>query len=170
MKNLIFLLILATFSNAICQERNADEIKPIRDNFKRIDAKKDWKKVDTLNLIDGDSQSIFYYSKNGLEKLIHTNFGESGKSITEYYLLKSKLSFVSEREFRYNYPAMTKEYDPKKTNVEHTKYYFENGNIFDVVSDQDCGSPFASDFVTAENIRLKEEFERIVKLKDDTKK
>jgi hypothetical protein len=167
MKNIFCLLFLLTsLSSVICQERNAERIKPIRANFIKINAKKDWKKVLSLDLLDGDSGSVFYYSKNGLEKLIHTNFGESGKLITEYYLLSGKLSFVSEREFRYNYPAMTKEYDPKKTNIEHTKYYFENGKAFDVVSDQDCGSPFASDFVTAESKRLNEEFNRILKLKE----
>jgi hypothetical protein len=171
MKKIILLsiLFLITFGNAFSQERNAERIKPIRANFIKINAKKDWKKILSLDLLDGDSGSVFYYSKNGLEKLIHTNFAESGKLITEYYLLGGKLSFVSEREFRYNYPAMTKEYDPKKTKVEHTKYYFENGKTFDVVSDQDCGSPFASDFVTAESKRLNEEFNRIVMLKENDK-
>jgi hypothetical protein len=170
MKKILLLLFLITsFSSAICQERNAESIKPIRTNFNRINAKKYWKKVDKVDLLDGDSKSLFYYSKNGLEKLVHNNFGESGKLITEYYLLNGKLSFVSGREFRYNcHPAM-KEFDEKKTNVEQTKYYFENGKIFDVTSDQDCGSPFAGDFVAAENKRLNEDFNRIVKLKEDNK-
>jgi hypothetical protein len=170
MKNAFYLLfVLTSFSSAICQERNADEIKPIRANFNRINAKKDWKKVITLDLLDGDSKTVFYYAKNGLEKLIHTNFGEQGKRITEYYLLNSKISFVSEREFRYNYPVTMKEFDAKKTNVDHTKYYFEDDTVFDVLSDQDCGSPFANDFITAESKRLNEEFNRIVMLKDNNK-
>lgn len=167
-KKLFLLLFLTSFLNVICQERNTENIKSIRDNFNRINAKKDWKKVDSLDLLEGDSQSVFYYSNKGLEKLVHTNFGEYGKKIVEYYVLNNNISFVSERELKYNSNATLKEFDSKKTTLEQTKYYFQNDTLFDIVSNQDCGSRFADDFVTAENKRIHEDFDRILKLKNNT--
>ena len=130
----------------------------------KINAKKDWKEVASFDLLDGDSGTVLYYSKMGLEKLVHTNFGETGKLISEYYLVNNQLSFVFEQHHRYNYPPSMKEYDPKKTEIDETRAYFENGVLFHETDNKDCGSLFDSDHIKAENKRIKEEFQRVLDL------
>ncbi len=175
----VFLLVLLFMSSifSYSQNENMDkELKPIRENFKKINTKNDWTKIDSLSLIDGDSNTILFYSKKGLEKLIHTNFGESGKIITEYYLLNGKLSFVLEQLHHYNMPyivdsivkadnpVIEEVFDPKKTTIEEDRSYFTNEKLIHQISNQDCGSSFAKSYLIAEGKRLKTEYKRILKL------
>jgi hypothetical protein len=174
----VFLLALFFTTSILSYPQNNMEknLKPIRENFTKINTKKDWTKIDSLSLIDGDSNTILFYSKKGLEKLIHTNFGESGKIIIEYYLLNGKLSFVLEQLHHYNMPYVVDSivkvdnptieeiYDPKKTKIEEDRSYFINEKLIHQINNEDCGSPFAKSYLITEEKRLKTEYKRILKL------
>lgn len=83
-----------------------DKLKPIRENFKRINSITNWSSIKTLELWETTEggEAKFYYQNGQLEKIVTQNFGEMGQSLTEYYLLDEKLSFVFEKWYKYNRP------------------------------------------------------------------
>ena len=42
-----------------------------------------------------------------------------------------------------------------------TRSYFENGTLIRQINNQDCGSPFADEYLKKEEVRLKAEFEKL---------
>jgi len=118
-------------------------LKPIKENFKRINSITKWEKIERKDVFDKSSEGgevSYYYSDNGLGKIIVIYYGESGKYISEYYLLDNTLSFVFEQEHRYNRPIYwtpetakkngdSEAFDLKKSQISEIRSYFENGKI-----------------------------------------
>ncbi len=165
MKNkILFVLLFTLFFLSLFGQSFYPEIKSIQLHYQKINSKKDWKEIASFDLLDGDSETVLYYSKIGLEKLVQTNFGEIGKLITEYYFVNNKLSFVFEQQYHYNYQPSMKEYDPKKTDIDESRNYFKNDMLFHQTNNKDCESPFASDYIIDEDKRIKEEYQRVLDL------
>jgi hypothetical protein len=61
----------------------------------------------------------------------------------------------------------TETFDIDKSEIIEDRSYFENGDLIRQINNQDCGSPFAEDYLKEEQVRLKTEFE---KLKERLKK
>jgi hypothetical protein len=170
-KIIILFLFFATSVQIFAQSNKDKALKPIKENFTRINAQKNWTKIDSLSLIDGDSFTQLFYTKKILEKLIHTNFGETGKRIVEYYFLNQQLSFVLEQEQRYNmtpmittldpvnYPEITELFDPKKTSINEVRSYVRNEKLIHQVAEY----PKKVNFITEEK-RIKAEYERVKSL------
>lgn len=162
--------------DAPVNEHLSDRLKPIRENFKRINSITNWTSIDTLELSTGEGGEARYYYQNGLlEKIITRQFGETFQQLTEYYLLKGALSFVFERSYRYNRPiyydsaAMkaqndTETFDPRKSGIVEDRSYFENGRLFYQVNNEDCGSPFSQEYLQEEEKRIKADLESIMEL------
>jgi hypothetical protein len=151
------------------------ELKPIRANFKRINSIRNWTKRDTAELWESleGGEAAFCYSDNGLEKIVTRLFGENYQSLTEYYLLNGQLSFVFEKTYHYNRPfyydsTMMKEnhdnqiFDFGKSEIEETRSYFRNGKLLHLINSQDCGAPFADDYLLEEQKVILKEFEKLV--------
>ncbi|WP_246008619.1 hypothetical protein [Chryseobacterium lactis] len=152
-----------------------DRLKPIQTNFKRINSIKNWSAVKSKN-IEGESaeggEARLYYQNKRLEKIIARHYGEMGQLLVEYYLLNGKLSFVFEKEYKYNRPLFydqkamkenndTEAFDFKKSEITETRNYFEKGNLIHIVNSQDCGAPFSGDYVREEEKRIIEDFKRL---------
>lgn len=119
-----------------------DSLKIIRDNFQRINAIPTWTKVRVEDLAGSTEggEAKFYYQGKTLEKVMARYFGETFQLLTEYYLLDGQLSFVYEKEYRYNRPiyydsaAMeesgdTEVFDIDKSFIHSTRSYFDKGKI-----------------------------------------
>jgi len=133
-----------------------DKLKPIKENFKRINAIKNWTSIDTQKLWETTEggEAKFYYQKGQLEKIVTYHFGETFQAVTEYYLLDEQLSFVFRKLELYNRPfyydlAMMKEnndnemYDSEKSEIIEDRCYFENGKLIHHIKKQSGGkSPF----------------------------
>ena len=152
-------------------------LKPIRNNFKRINTINKWSSVISKNLLESieGGEAKFYYSGGELEKIITRHFGETFQFLTEYYLLNGKLSFVFEKEYKYNrhfyFDSLAvkdsddKEiYDFKKSEVIETRGYFENEKLIHQINNQDCGSPFTEDYLKEEQNRITESYQGLRKL------
>jgi len=152
----------------------ADRLKPIRENFKRINSIATWASTEQkeLNESTEGGQATFYYSNGVLEKMVTRHFGETFQQLTEYYLLKGKLSFVFEKSYKYNRPiyydsTSMKEnkdnqvFDFEKSEIIEDRSYFDNEKLIHQVNNQDCGSPFASDYLSKEQMRLKTDFDKL---------
>lgn len=153
-----------------------DRLKPIRANFKRINSITNWTTVKTKDIWESTEggEAKFYYLEGQLEKITARHYGETFQQLTEYYLLNGKLSFVFERTYKYNRPiyhdsAAMKEmndtvtFDFEKSRITEDRSYFENGILLHQLNNEDCGSPFARDYLLEEQKRINSNFERLIK-------
>ncbi|MGX5686162.1 hypothetical protein ACWKWW_16570 [Chryseobacterium cucumeris] len=155
-----------------------NRIKPIQANFKRINSVTKWTAVKKKD-IEGESaeggEATFYYTDKGLQKVIAKNYGEIGQKLTEYYLLNGQLSFVFEKEYRYNRPLFydakamkenndTEAFDLKKSKITMTRNYFENGNIIMITNTTGRGFSIGADYPAEQKEKIREDFKRLLKL------
>jgi hypothetical protein len=161
MKNLLLFLFVFSISNGFCQYR-IKEIKAIDNLCNKLESKK-WQEVKKYSLLEGDSETKLYYAENGLQKIRHTNFGETGKKIITYYLINKLIVKVAETEYQYHGNYADQTLNKKETTKETAKSYFQNGKMFHQIG-EDCGSPFTQDFLDGETTRLKERYKEILGL------
>ena len=167
-------------SDTVFEEYLGERLKPIRANFKRINEITEWTSVDKrkLNQSTEGGAATYYFLQDTLLKVVVIHFGETGKNIQEFYTRNGQISFVFEKQYQYNRPitwdstAMqenndTETFDIDQSEIIEDRSYFENGDLIRQINNQDCGSPFAEDFLKEEQVRLKTEFE---KLKERLKK
>ncbi len=151
-----------------------DRLKPIRENFKRINSISTWTSVDKKELDEstegGDVN--FYYSNNILEKITAQHFGETFQRVTEYYLRDGQLSLVLEKLYKYNRPVYydstsmkengdNEVFDFSKSEIVETRSYFENGTLIWQVNSKDYGSPLTNGYVSTEQKRIVTEFDKL---------
>ncbi|HEY4877428.1 MAG TPA: hypothetical protein VIH86_17745 [Puia sp.] len=189
--SLCYFLLIVLFSNAqqvrktISESHNESDLagneylqsnlKPIRENFKRINSILKWTSVVTKenNESTEGGETKFYYL-NGLQKIIVRQFGETFQNLKEYYLLNGNLSFVLEKSYKYNRPiyydstAMkenddTTIFDMNKSEIVEIRSYFLNGKLIHQINNQDCGSPFYDEYLLGEQKRITSEFASIRK-------
>jgi hypothetical protein len=167
-------------SDTVFEEYLDERLKPIRENFKRINEITEWTLVDKrkLNQSTESGAATYYFLQDTLLKIVAIHFGETGENIQEFYTKNGLLSFVFEQQYQYNRPitwdstAMkenndTETFDIDKSEIIEDRSYFSKGELIRQINNQDCGSPFAEDFLKEEQVRLKTEFE---KLKEKLKK
>ncbi len=167
-------------SDTVFEEYLGERLKPIRENFKRINEITEWTSVDKrkLNQSTESGAATYYFLQDKLLKIVAIHFGETGKNIQEFYTKNGLLSFVLEQQYQYNRPitwdstAMkenndTETFDIDKSEIIEDRSYFSKGELIRQINNQDCGSPFAEDYLKEEQVRLKTEFE---KLKEKLKK
>ena len=154
-----------------------EELKPIRENFKRINRISEWTSMDEKELLETaeGGEARFYYTSDTLEKIITRQFGEMSQKVTEYYLLDQELSFVFEKSFQYNRPmyydsTMMKEnndtevLDIDKSEIVEERSYFVNGKLVHQVNNQDVGAPMADDYLAEEQIRIIDQYKRLIQI------
>lgn len=151
-------------------------LKPIRENFKRINAITNWSKVDTTdpgNALEGSEARLYYYNGK-MEKIIASYWGETYQQIDEYYLLNGNLSFVFEKTYRYNRPiyydsaAMkaaqdTAAFDFDKSTIIEVRSYFDNGKLFYRLNSRNNTSPITAGYLLQEQTRILTDFKRLKK-------
>ena len=154
-----------------------DRLQPIRENFKKINSITNWSSIDKKSLwetTEGGSAE-YYYLYGQLEKIVARHFGETFQQLTEYYLLNGQLSFVFEKSYKYNRPiyydtTMMRENNDKEffgldiSVVIEDRSYFEKGKLIHKLESQDCGAPFADDYLLEEQKRIKTNFEKLIEL------
>ena len=149
-------------------------LNPIRENFKRINSISKWTSVNKkeINESTEGGEVTFYYLNNVLEKMVTRNFGETFQQLTEYYLLNGQLSFVFEKFYKYNCPIYydstsmkenndNQTFDFEKSEIVEDRSYFEKGKLIHQVNNQDCGSPFSSDYLNTEQKRIMADFDKL---------
>lgn len=155
-----------------------NRIKPIQANFKSINSMTKWTSVKKKD-IEGESaeggEATFYYTDKGLEKVIARYYGEMGQILIEYYLMNGQLSFVLEKEYRYNRPLFydtkamkdnndTEAFDFNKSEIITTRNYFENGNIIMINNTTGHGFNISADYLSEQEKNLTESFKKLLKL------
>jgi len=159
-----------------------NRLTPIRANFKRINSITNWTSIDTKKISESTEggEAKFYYQNGQLEKIVTRHYGETFQLLTEYYLLKGQLSFVFEKRNKYNRPLYydttvmkekndTEAFDIDKSEIIEVRSYFDNAKLFHQMTNQDCDSPFADDYLLEEQKRIKSDFHKLVGQKKGNK-
>lgn len=154
-----------------------EKLKPIRANFKRINSITNWTKIDKKELWETTEggEAKFYYLNKQLEKITTRHYGETFQHLTEYYLEIGQLSFVLEKTYKYNRPIYydsatmkedndTEDFNFEKSEIIEERSYFDKGELLHQLNNQDCGSPFAKEYLQKEENRIKEDFGKLIKL------
>lgn len=164
-------------NDLVANEYLKNELKPIRENFKRLNSIENWTTIKVVDLLESTegAEAKYYFQSKKLEKIITRHFGETCQKLTEYYLKDGKLSFVFEKSYQYNRPIHydssakeenndTEEFDFDKSEIMEDRSYFSNEKLLHQLNNQDCGSQFASDYLLEEQKRLLTEFKKLIEL------
>ena len=152
-------------SETLIENNQTSDIKLIQANFKRINTIGKWSKItqyETDDSADGGYIN-YYYNNDKLEKVVVRKFGESGQYLAEYYLLKAKLSFVFEKDLKYNVPYYLKEFNYDDSEIIEDRFYYLNNKLITYKSNQDDGAPFSDSFIKNEEKRVLKEFNQLLK-------
>ena len=154
-----------------------EKLKPIRDNFKRINSIPKWTIIKTKDIWETTEggEAKFYYLNGQLEKITTRHFGETFQLLAEYYLLKGQLSFVFEKSYKYNRPMYydstsmkensdTEAFGFDKSEIVEDRSYFDKEKLLHQLNNQDCGSPFAASYLLEEQKRINTDFKKLIKL------
>jgi hypothetical protein len=154
-----------------------DRLQPIRGNFKKINSITNWSSIDKKALWETTEGGVaeYYYLHGQLEKIVARHFGETFQQLTEYYLLNGQLSFVFEKSYKYNRPIYYDTTMMRENNdteffgfdlsvIIEDRSYFENGELIHKLESQDCGAPFADEYLLEEQKRIKTNFKKLIEL------
>lgn len=148
-----------------------DKMEAIRANFKRINSIKNWTVVDSVELYNSTEggQAKFYFANKKLQKVEAIYYGETGKSVVEYYLLDSKLSFVFRKDFRYNRPIYWSEsndekFDLDKSKITETRSYFYKDSLFEQIKSTENKKETLMNNLEKEQESIKKDFIELKKL------
>jgi hypothetical protein len=156
----------------------ADRLKPIRENFRRINSIAKWtsvRKIETNESTEG-GDAAFYYSGKVLEKILIRHFGENFQQLTEYYLMNGELSFVFDKLLKYNQPIYNDStsmddssdsqfFDFEKSEIVEERNYFEKEKLIHQVNNRNFGSPLTEDYLLNEQKRIITEYNKFKKIK-----
>jgi len=144
-----------------------NDINHIIRDINSINAVPQWTKIDSINLEQSTEGGYakYYYLKNELKKITACHYGETGQSISEYYLKNGKLIFLIEQSAYYNRPiyydtlAMQENDDDESLNPEHSeitlsKSFFKNNQLIHQLNSDDCGAPFSTEYLMKEQVRI----------------
>lgn len=162
--------------DVVVNEYLKTKLAPIRKNFKQLNSIEKWTNIKTVELWESTEggEAKFYYQNKHLRKIITRHFGETFQKLTEYYLKDGSLSFVFEKLYRYNNPIYFNDSIAKQENNDTEAFHFEKSKIIEQRSyfnkrkllhqsnNQDCVSPFSSDYLLEEQNRLLAEFRKLI--------
>lgn len=142
-------------------------LKPIRENFKRLNSISEWEKIESKEIHETTEggEIKYYYHDSNLEKIIVHLYAETGQQLNEYYLLHNELSFVLEQSVKYSRPSywdstqMKENKEIQTFNIDSSEIvedrsYFKKGELLHQYNNQDCGSPFAPEYLMKEEKRI----------------
>ena len=94
---LLILCFVPIFIHAQTDKNMIIRLKPIKENFGRINSTTKWTKIVHKYICDKSTEGgeiNYYYLDDKLEKVIAAYYGETGKSISEYYILNLSLIHI----------------------------------------------------------------------------
>lgn len=154
-----------------------EKLQVIREQVRKTSATSYWTRIEKKELWESaeGGEAQYYFINDKVEKIVVQYFGETAQQATEYYLYKNKLTLAVEKSYEYNRPiswdstAMKENsddqvFDADKSVAMEDSSYFEKGVLLWQVSNRDCGSPFAQDYLQKEQERLQGECEDLLRL------
>ena len=128
----LIILPFVFYSVVVLAQADSAKVNFIKAQFTAINANlKSYKKVvkeDTAQTTEGNEVRL-YFKGDTIKKIVAEYYGETGKSLEEYYFFNKKLIFYYFREDHYKVPIYVNS-SVKIASTKETRYYLSNGKIF----------------------------------------
>jgi len=164
MRTILTAFLVLCCSAAFAQK--TDVVKNIKSKYEYIEKNISTFTKRTVDDYDASTEGgeINGYYKGGKLLLIVTcYYGEQGKSHTEYFFNNGALFFVLDETYSYNIRFYDKDFDQRKTKLETSRFYFNDGNLIKWTREGKEIEQIDSEFHKEENRQL-EEVKRAIKL------
>lgn len=148
---------------------STDSTLVVRENFQRINAIKDWDKIDSAQIHESTEGGVatYYFKNNKLELIKARNYGEGGYSLQDMYLKDDKLSFVFEQQYNYNTHIIDPKFDMDKTKkAGEVRYYFMNDKLFNLIATDKENEKFLKEDPRTDTLML-HLFDQLIKVKNN---
>lgn len=148
---------------------STDSTLVVRENFQRINAIKDWDKIDSAQIHESTEGGVatYYFKNNKLELIKARNYGEGGYSLQDMYLKDDKLSFVFEQQYNYNTHIIDPKFDMDKTKkAGEVRYYFMNDKLFNLIATDKENEKFLKEDPRTNTLML-HLFDQLIKVKNN---
>jgi hypothetical protein len=140
-----------------------ERLKPIRVIFLQINSIINWTSINTEELCETTEgrKAKFYYQSGQLEKIVPDTLARLFNRLTDYYLMNEQLLFVFEKSYKYKRPIYNNTIAIKENNDSEVFEFdkseliedqsnFEKERLIHQFNNQDCGSPYADDYLLEE--------------------
>lgn len=134
------------------------ELAEIKANFQQINSIDYWDSAKHIAFDKAStiSNATFYYQDKALKKVVVLNHSPSTEELMEYYILDDQLSLVVEKQRVLPFH--------EESEIEESRSYFKNGELVRQLNNQDCGSPFAAEYLLAEKERIEGVWKHLLSL------
>jgi len=169
----MFLFTVISFGQ---EEYLSEKLKPIKENYKRLNGIVNWcdRKEIKLNESTEGGTATYYFENDKLKKIVVAEYGEVYRKYSFYFTLNDKLSFVSETYLKYNRPIYWDEklrdemndnevFDIDKSVKEITLSYLEKEKIIEQKNNQENDSSFSTEYLQDETERFMTNFNNLKK-------
>ncbi|MDR0228773.1 MAG: hypothetical protein LBI72_06895 [Flavobacteriaceae bacterium] len=162
-KNL--LDILDKEEDLIVSDGIIDSIKPVIIEFNRINQLSKWAEISIIEFTTETGKGttkLYYNEKQEVEKIIVRKYTEEQQSLDVYYLKDEQLVLKVNQSLMYNIDIDNENFSKDKSDYIKECNYFLNGELMSIMNNQDCGAPFAQNYLEEVEKEIKEEVKRLV--------
>lgn len=144
MNKLLLVLPLLFLSCACSSQQNStiELISNIRKQFLKINSQiNQYDKVEKEILGESAEGGMImgYYDKGNLKKISVAFYGETGKTLSDFYINDGTLFFLFKQTFNYNKPIYIE--DSKVNSIEEDRYYFDNDKLIEWLKPKNIKEP-----------------------------
>lgn len=142
------------------KEYLGEYLSPIRLKIRKIDSIKSWTAVNKKG-VDTDTTSgvgEYYFLHGILKKVVQIQIGKNTRRETEFYIDNDSLFFVFETLI----DSLELKNDSEFFEPYQDSIFFHHGKLIRILSNMDCGAPWADDYLLEEQFRLKREYKILI--------
>ncbi|KZE79704.1 hypothetical protein AV926_11015 [Myroides marinus] len=159
------LNVLTNEEDLLVGEYNQTVAKENIEVFNRINSFSAWSQVSTIDFTTEKGTGItkLYYNKElQVDKIVVRKYDTEQQSLDVYYLSDGKLVLVINQGLVYNANPNSKEFNKEESEYTKDCNYFHDGKLFAIMSNLDCGAPFAEDYVRTVEKDILEEVKKLI--------
>ena len=159
------LNVLTNEKDLLINEGSEQVVKSLIPIFNRINAFTGWAHISTMDFTTetGEGVTKLYYNKElQVEKIVVRKYEKEQQSLDVYYLNEGQVALVIMQLFAYNADIKDKAFSVEESEYTKDCNYFAEGKLVSIMSNQDCGAPFAQDYLVEVDKEIKEEVKKLI--------
>ncbi|MCC9041524.1 hypothetical protein LNQ81_02180 [Myroides sp. M-43] len=159
------LNVLTDEKDLLINEGSEQVMKSLIPTFNRINAFTEWAQISTVDFTTGTGEGVtkLYYNKElQVEKIVVRKYEKEQQSLDVYYLNEGRVALVIKQLLVYNVDVKDKAFSIEESEYTKDCNYFARGKLISIMSNQDCGAPFAHDYLVEVDKEIKEEVKKLI--------
>lgn len=159
------LSVLTDEKDLLVNEGSEQVVKSLIPAFNRINAFTEWAQVSTMDFTTetGEGVTKLYYNKElQVEKIVVRKYDKEQQSLDVYYLKEGGVALVINQVLVYNVDVKDKAFSAEASEYTKDCNYFVENKLVSIMNNQDCGTPFAQDYLVKVDKEIKEEVKKLI--------